>query len=73
MIGFWFWFFCEIMGELIYNKKKWYFFINVVVMVEWFDGKEMIYWGCFREKCDDMFIFLYSGWSYIGGGGKLIW
>ncbi|HGB3317827.1 TPA: hypothetical protein ACIVBD_004471, partial [Salmonella enterica subsp. enterica serovar Wangata] len=73
MTGFWLWFPCEITGELICNKKKWHFSINAAATAEWSDGKETIYWGCSREKCDDMFILPYPGRSYIGGGGKLIW
>ncbi|EDW0823306.1 hypothetical protein ABX050_003128 [Salmonella enterica] len=73
MTGFWLWFPCEITGELIYNKKKWHFSINAAATAEWSDGKETIYWGCSREKCDDMFILPYPGRSYIGGGGKLVW
>ena len=73
MTEFWLWFPCEITGELVYNKKKWHFSINAAATAEWSDGKETIYWGCSREKCDDMFIVPYPKKNYIDGGGKLIW
>ncbi|EDS4738540.1 hypothetical protein QB714_003748 [Salmonella enterica] len=73
MTGFWLWFPCEITGELIYNKKKWHFSINAAATAEWFDGKETIYWGCSKKKCDDMFILPYPGRTFIGGGGNSVW
>lgn len=58
---YWYWFPCEISGEIMENSKVWHFVINAAATATWSDGKKTIYWGCSKEECDRFFIMPYQG------------